>query len=240
MGINRNESSGNGVFLGIADGKITRRIEESELPAQYDTRQFRVRTGTKPDGDPYKTCEEIFDSVSGNLEDLSLVQTPFGTTQIRVKLMDGVDSFVVNIPFDNGSRLNQYGVDFIGRMLSGNPEDFLGEEVTLFPYKIEREDAAGKFNTGISVRLDGGKLKSAFAKDGRLSENLPEPVKKEARGKITWDYSGREEKIYSFAERFINSFGQLSASKTLGQAEEDAGLTEEPVTDNVVADDLPF
>lgn len=237
MGTNRTESSGNVSFFGIADGKITRKITKEELPSQYDPKMFRIRTGTKPDGDSFETVEEIFDSISGQLVDVSFNDTPFNTKNIRVKLIDGDESFIVNVPFDNG-RLNQYGVDFIGRLCTMNPEDWYEAQVTLWPYKIAREDKEGKWNVGISLKFEGGKIKSAFAREGRLADQLPEPVLEESRGKKTWNYKAREDKIYEFAERFVGAFTQLAAKDAL----DEMSPQEEPVNAELAGetDDLPF
>jgi hypothetical protein len=243
MGANRTERSG-ASYYGIADGKFTLRMKKEDFPENADSNIYRHRSGNM-NGTDWEVYEEVFDSLSGQLKDISFQEPSYegGGKHFRVTLEDGNETLIVNIKFDTGNRLDTYGVDFIGRLLSLDPDEIYNEDVILWPYKIERDDKPGKFNIGISLRVgvDELKFKSAFSKEGRLAKHLPDAVKTVKRGKDVWDYSGREEKIYEFAERFVKGFTELASADQLGTATKEAVAKEVEAEEPVLADDdLPF
>jgi hypothetical protein len=238
MGANRTERSG-ASYYGIADGKFTLRMKKEDFPGESDI--YKKRFGTMADGTAWEVYEEVFDSLSGKLKDLSFQEPPYGGKHFRVTLEDGDETMIINIKFDTGDRLDTYGSDFIGRLLALDPDELYNEDILLWPYKMEREDKPGKFNLGVSLRVDDVKFKSAFSKEGRLAKHLPDPIKAVRKGKEVWDYSGREEKIYEFAERFVKGFTELASADQLGTATKEAVAKEAVVEDAVlVEDDLPF
>lgn len=264
MGANRNESTG-GTYFNVTDGKITRTITEDQLPENYDPRHYRVREGENADKTKWRKCEEIFMNLAGVIKNVYLSEPPFGGKQIRFMLEDDEGAYFLNVPYLSGNNLNGYGSDIAGRLCALKPSDLVGEEIALHPYKMEREDKPGKYNIGIGLRLQGGKIKSAFGKDGALASKIPQPVETTSiDGTSTWDYSQVNKTQYVIFEKWLEAFSKEATSDAFSGAvaqsqanvtpENNSAITakkvvaEEVVTTQVTApepmvditDDLPF
>lgn len=255
MGANRNESS-NSTFYKVADGKIARKINKEDLPSNYNPREYRVRSGTLASGESYETYEEIYDTLSGTLTDIVFQDPPYGGRSLRITLEDGDESYVLNVDFDKGAKagLHSNGTTLMGKMLSLDPEEWLGSEVTIVPYKIARDDDPDKYNMGVSINHEGKKIISAFAKksnynttEGRLAKYLPDVVERVVRGKKTYDSSDRDEKIYEFVERFVKKFTELAGARSMNiaasrssQGSQSTSKAAEAEDLAEITDDLPF
>ena len=249
MGATRNESS-NSTFFKVADGKIARKIKKQELPENYNPREYRVRTGGV-NGEPFEAVEEIFDSLVGEITDIVFQEPPYGGRQLRVTVVDGDDTAVLNLGFDKGrSGLDNNGVSFMGKLMALNPEEWIGAEAKIQPYKIARDDNPEKFNIGVTVTHNGSKLVSAFQKPsewngntaGRFADKVPGIEEKLVRGKKTYDSFERDDAIYVLVEKYLASLAALTSAKAMNVATDISKAASEPAAAEVndITDDLPF
>lgn len=243
MGAERSESTG-GSYYNVTAGAITRTIQEEDLPENYNRKEYRVREGKNEDGSSWKKCEEIYTSFRGTLKGVYIVEPPFGGKQIRLVFEDAGETSFINVPFVAGNGLNPYGSDLAGRLCALMPTEVFGEEVVVWPYKMKREDKPDKFNTGVSIRFEGAKIKNAFSKDGVLAKNLPQPVKTTALdGSEKWDYSAVNAKVYQIFEKWVDSFGKLATENSMQEAE---AQVQEPIAESIpedmqeITDELPW
>ena len=96
--------------------------------------------------------EKIYESVSGKITDIKLVDTDFGTL-LQISL---TDTFLEDTEILSMSTAQSYGEDFMKKL----PSLDLTKEVVIKPYKFTTEQ--GKELKGLSITQDGNKIENFF------------------------------------------------------------------------------
>ena len=180
MGLKRKGT--NKTFITIVGGEFCIRVPEG-------TEGARERKLTAGKNEGTMISELTYSEVSGMITDLKYSEKEFGSF-IEITIKDDKE-YMIQIPW------NSFGIrdSFLKRL------PFVDEKketvFTVFPDK----------ETGRSVFLvsqDDDFIKCKFTKDE--PNGLPQPIEKQVRGRITWDFSECENFLYNVLQENLPRF----------------------------------
>lgn len=195
-------------FISILSSDATLRKVVDENTAGAVRREYEDSKGNKG-----VKFEQIFESVSGLITDIKLVDTDFGTL-LQVKLTDSFlnDSEVLSI-----STAQSYGEDFMKKL----PSLDLTKEVVIKPYKFTTEQ--GKELKGLSITQDSNKIKNFFYdEENKKSINgIPEPkgdTKAYSKDKWKIHFLGVRDFLTEYTkENFVSKFNKVLVEEKLDE-----------------------
>lgn len=139
-------NSGTGaIYYTVMKGKCVRRVRSLE---DHPEAKFRLNKNNK------EVYEVYHDFIEGTLVDVKTNKYEYQPGKFQVNIQAHIDADG-QIYILQTKMLDSYGVDFISRFVNGVK---FGDNVKLQPYDIERDDKPGKFNRGVSIRVDGQKI----------------------------------------------------------------------------------
>lgn len=160
--------------------------------------------------------EQIFESISGLITDIKLVDTDFGTL-LQVSL---TDTFLNDTEVLSISTSQSYGEDFMKKL----PALDLTKEVIIKPYKFTTEQ--GKELKGLSITQDGSKIENFFYdKENKKSINgIPEPkgdTKAYSKDKWKIHFLNVRDFLTEYTKaNFVSKFDKQAVEKTLDEETE--------------------
>jgi hypothetical protein len=224
MGLN--ESKPRAKYLGVSEGKITRRLQEGEHDPKAKERTIE-QTGNV-------VRELIYDNVEGYLRNIEIGSSTFqGKTvekaQWKFHIHDDGEDFMLTMPYSSS-----YAKSVLNAL--ANVKDF-DQILRLRPWKMANPDKADKYWLGITVyvapytkddkvpkKYCTAKAKADGNGEGMIAE-LPEMVKARIKQQDVWD----DEEQMLFFERVVQD-------EILPRIQEAAGASSSPVIDDAPAD----
>lgn len=168
-------TGGNAIYLGISDGKISRRVVQPTT----DSKQRTSKTGKIVN-------EEFYKGWQGKIVDISTKDNEFGK-QWLITIQDEDGTAILQMPYSSG-----YSMAFLKCL----PNVDLSRHVKIIPsLKMEGD----KKKTTVFLEQGGTPIKWAFTKDN--PNGLPELKQKKIKGKVVWDDS----EILEFLEEMVKS-----------------------------------
>lgn len=222
MGLNRDTNSGK--FLGVTNGRISLRVPEGT-----DGAKERKITQGKNEGK--SVYEVFFNSVDGYIVGGEVKRKEIGGLVIEsivIKFQDGDEIFNLNLPWNSSLR------DSFCKS-APNIDVSKTVEVTIFPSTRKGEE--GK--PVMIIEQEGERVGWHYTRDN--PNGLPQPSKKNVKGKETWDFSEVEDFLWSKTEEFFEQFEgdeKPSYQEASEDKEEFASVEESGSSD--VDEDLPF
>lgn len=213
MPVSKSGGGSNVMFMNIVLGSLRVRHQK---PIEGETETRTIESG----GSKRDIHEQVFSSVTGRIEMITIKESnnDYGD-EIKIVLNDGDQRYSIGTQVDGG-----YAANFMNRMCNVDPN----KEVALTPYRMEREDKPGKYNTGISIKQEGEKIMPKFTKQSEVQ--LPKWEKIDLpNGKVYWDNTKTVKALIGYMAKRIYDSGLNCISvpaKWTGKGEEIKG---EPV-----------
>lgn len=169
---------GQGIYLSIADGQLTRQHKEP-------TSETKSRTNKNGK----LVHEEFFRDITGMLVGLSKKENEYGVNY-QLKMQDGEEVYIIQMPYSS-----RYSASFLKAL----PNIDKALPVKLMPWSIVDKNDSNKKVTGITMWQDDGngltKILPAFTKEdpNGLPEMVSHKVKEKGKSVTKWDGSAMEE-----------------------------------------------
>ena len=177
-------------YLTIVNGHWAQRYDVHEQVEGSVTRKLE-----KGDNAGQTVRERYYRSVTGVMEEIKLAEKPWGSIdlEITLKLIDveGSPCYTLVIPSNN-----RLFYDFAKRV----PNIDCTPEITT-QIGIGSDKDNGKTRLFLYMKQNGEKVPMHYTKDN--PDGMPEPVERKGKG---WDYSEREDWLYTKLEEFVQKF----------------------------------
>ena len=164
-----------------------------ELPTNTNGRKFETRTGGN--GDKHY---ELFSALDGLLVGVQRETKDFAGTPedwLILQMVDGAEDYRIEV----GRIDSRYSMDIMKRLLDPNFQE--GQKLRLSPYSV-KDEKKGTYSIGLSAHSGvDGKLEAK--RESAHLAGMPEPDKREWKGKIEYDFSPVAEWLYTQVETFI-------------------------------------
>lgn len=196
-------------YIKIENGKITVQAKEGDPKA-------KSRTIEKGQNKGKVVWFKEYPSFTGIIQSVKLRQSPWSKFDKLISITFK-GAYCLDIPVDS-----PYGNSFAMRCQNID----LDKPVKFAPYKIEREDKPGKFNQGVVLYQESGKVEPSL----NWKEHVPSMVKlnRPINGS-EWDKSDQIKFFEDHLSRWIedNNLAQGNSFSAFG-SEEGEGLNEDP------------